>query len=48
VNGLKAEWVLRTRYASTKDDIAATISSLLDAAELTFEDEPCKEEAIQL
>ena len=45
---LEMEWVLRSRYASSKEDIAATISSLLDAAELTFEDEPSIEEAIHL
>ena len=45
---LEMEWVLRSRYASSKEDIAATISSLLDAAEPTFEDEPSIEEAIYL
>jgi predicted nucleic-acid-binding protein len=45
---LEMEWVLRSRYASSKEDIAATISSLLDAAKLTFEDEPSIEEAIHL
>jgi predicted nucleic-acid-binding protein len=45
---LEMEWVLRSRYASPKEDIAATISSLLDAAELTFEDEPSIEEALYL
>ena len=45
---LEMEWVLRSRYASSKEDIAATISSLLDTAELTFEDEPSIEEAIHL
>jgi predicted nucleic-acid-binding protein len=37
-----------SRYAASKEDIAATISSLLDARELTFEDEPSIEEAIHL
>jgi predicted nucleic-acid-binding protein len=45
---LEMEWVLRSRYASSKEDIAATISSLLDTAELTFEDEPSVEEAMHL
>jgi predicted nucleic-acid-binding protein len=45
---LEMEWVLRSRFALSKEDIAATISSLLDAAELTFEDEPSIEEAIHL
>jgi predicted nucleic-acid-binding protein len=45
---LEMEWVLRSRYASSKEDIAATISSMLDAQELTFEDEPSIEEAIHM
>ena len=45
---LEMEWVLRSRYESSKEDIAAAISSLLDTAELTFEDEPSIEEAIHL
>jgi predicted nucleic-acid-binding protein len=45
---LEMEWVLRSRYASSKEDIAAAISSLLDAADLVFEDEPAVEEAIHL
>ena len=45
---LEMEWVLRSRYALSKEDIAATISSLLDAAELMFEDEPSVEEAMYL
>ena len=43
---LEMEWVLRSSYALQKEDIAATISSLLDAVELTFEDEPSVEEAL--
>jgi predicted nucleic-acid-binding protein len=45
---LEMEWVLRSRYVLSKEDIAATISSLLDARELTFEDEPSVEEAMHL
>ena len=43
---LETEWVLRSRYALTKSDILSVFSSLLDAAELTFEDEPSIEEAL--
>jgi predicted nucleic-acid-binding protein len=43
---LDTEWVLRSRYALTKSDILSVFSSLLDAAELTFEDEPSIEEAL--
>lgn len=45
---LEMEWALRSRYALSKEDIAAAISSLLDAAELMFEDEPFVEEAMHL
>ena len=45
---LEMEWALRSRYALSKEDIAAAISSLLDAAELMFEDEPSVEEAMHL
>lgn len=43
---LETEWVLRSRYALTKSDILSVFSSLLDAAELSFEDEPSIEEAL--
>lgn len=42
---LETEWVLRSRYALAKADIVEVFSALLDAAELTFEDEPSVEEA---
>lgn len=45
---LEMEWVLRSRYALSKKEITATISSLLNAFELTFEDEPSIEEAMHL
>ena len=45
---LEMECVLRSRYASSKEDLAATISALLDTSELTFEDEPSVEEAMHL
>jgi len=43
---LETEWVLRSRYELAKPDIVAAFSSLLDAAELAFEDEPSIEYAI--
>jgi predicted nucleic-acid-binding protein len=45
---LEMEWVLRSRYALSKEEIAAAISSLLDAAELMFEEESSVEEAMHL
>jgi predicted nucleic-acid-binding protein len=43
---LETEWVLRSRYELMKTEIAAAFSSLLDTAELSFEDEPSVERAI--
>jgi predicted nucleic-acid-binding protein len=43
---LETEWVLRSRYALPKADILAVLSSLLEAAELEFEDEGAIEEAL--
>jgi len=43
---LETEWVLRSRYELMKAEIVAAFSSLLDAAELTFEDEPSVEQAV--
>ena len=43
---LEAEWVLRSRYALAKQEIADALSSLLDSVELTFEDEPSVEQAL--
>ena len=43
---LETEWVLRSRYELLKAEIIAAFSSLLDAAELTFEDEPSVEQAV--
>ena len=45
---IETEWVLRSRYALPKSDIITVFSSLLDAVELTFEDEPSIEEAVFL
>lgn len=43
---LETEWVLRSRYELLKTDIAAAFSALLDAADLSFEDEPTVEQAL--
>lgn len=43
---LETEWVLRSRYALSKSDIAGAFSGLLDSAELTFEDEASIEQAL--
>jgi predicted nucleic-acid-binding protein len=45
---METEWVLRSRYAVTKLQIIEAISSLLDADDLQFEDEPTIEEALFL
>jgi predicted nucleic-acid-binding protein len=43
---METEWVLRSRYAVSKNQIIEAISGLLDAADVQFEDEPAIEEAI--
>jgi predicted nucleic-acid-binding protein len=43
---LETEWVLRSRYGLSKHQIVETISSLLDTADVQFEDEPAIEEAL--
>jgi predicted nucleic-acid-binding protein len=43
---LETEWVLRSRYELKKAEIVAAFSSMLDAAELRFEDEPSVEQAV--
>ena len=43
---LETEWVLRSRYELMKTEIVAAFSSLLDTAELSFEDEPSVEHAM--
>ena len=45
---LETEWVLRSRYHLTKDEILTAFSGLLDAAELQFEDEASLEQALYL
>jgi predicted nucleic-acid-binding protein len=39
---------LRSRYELAKSEIVAAFSSLLDAAELRFEDEPAVERAVYI
>ena len=43
---IETEWVLRSRYTFDKAAILASLSGLLAARELTFEDEPAIEEAL--
>ena len=45
---LETEWVLRSRYALTKDEILRTFSGLLDSLEISIEDEPTIERALFL
>jgi len=43
---METEWVLRSRYSVSKNQIIEAISGLLDANDVQFEDEPAIEEAI--
>ena len=43
---METEWVLRSRYAAPKNQIIEAISSLLDATDVQFEDEPSIEEGL--
>ncbi len=43
---METEWVLRSRYGLPKIEIMATISGLLDATDVQFEDESAIEEAL--
>ena len=43
---LETEWVLRSRYGLTKDEICGAFSGLLDSVELYFEDEGSLEQAL--
>jgi predicted nucleic-acid-binding protein len=45
---LEMERVLRSRYGLAKPDIAGALSSLLQTAEIVFEDEPSVEQAIYM
>lgn len=42
------EWVLRSSFGFANDDVLQTLSSLLSAAELTFESERALEVGLQL
>lgn len=43
---METEWVLRSRYIVPKNQIIETISGLLNATDIQFEDEPSIEEAL--
>lgn len=45
---LELEWALRSRFGFSKDDVMMILSSLLSAAEWTFESERALELALQL
>ena len=45
---LELEWVLRASFGYVKTDVLQVLSSLLSAAELTFESERALEVALQL
>ena len=43
---LETEWVLRSPYELSKPEIVSAFSTLLDVADLVFEDEPSVERAL--
>jgi predicted nucleic-acid-binding protein len=43
---LESEWVLRSRYGFSRDALLSIFRALLEARELSFEDEPALEEAL--
>jgi predicted nucleic-acid-binding protein len=43
---LELEWVLRSRYEYTKEQVLVTLSSLLETRELVFQDEAAVEHAL--
>jgi predicted nucleic-acid-binding protein len=45
---LELEWVLRSSFGCSRDDVMQVLSSLFSAAELTFESERALEVALQL
>ena len=45
---LELEWVLRSNFKFNKEQVTTTLSSLLAAAEITFESEPAAEIALAL
>jgi predicted nucleic-acid-binding protein len=45
---LETEWVLRSRYPLREQEIADTVSALLDSAEVRLEEEPAVAQALYL
>ncbi len=43
---MESEWVLRSRYQLSKGEILNAFSSMLETADLVFEDEPSVERAL--
>src|SRR6202522_2326828 len=43
---LESEWVLRSRYGFNRETLLSIFRALLEARELSFEDEPAVEEAL--
>jgi predicted nucleic-acid-binding protein len=43
---IESEWVLRSRYGFKRDAVLGMFRALLEARELSFEDEPAVEEAL--
>jgi predicted nucleic-acid-binding protein len=43
---IESEWVLRSSYGFKRDAVLAMFRALLEARELSFEDEPAVEEAL--
>lgn len=43
---VETEWVLRSRYGLSRDAVLRAFRALLEARELSFEDEPAFEEAL--
>jgi predicted nucleic-acid-binding protein len=43
---LESEWVLRSRYGFNREALLSIFRALLEARELSFEDEPAFEEAL--
>jgi predicted nucleic-acid-binding protein len=43
---LESEWVLRSRYGCNREILISMFRALLEARELSFEDEPALEEAL--
>ena len=43
---LETEWVLRSRYGFNREALLSIFRALLEARELSFEDEPALEEAL--